>query len=265
MVYRFAPDGSGEVIAEAARSGLEPFLGLHYPASDIPRQARILYQRNWLRIIADINAKPAVLKSTPTHSAALLDLSMSVLRSVSPIHIEYLQQHGRRRLDVGLDPARGQALGPVRLPSLFAAPYFFREAHGVRIVRPDVLLDTGGPRARRRRLLRDARPSDPGTADGARGDACTQHPRDPRFHRRLSQDDRLRRHRGVVRRRDHARRRDADGDRGQGPRSASSTAPRRAASAPAPRSPSSMRPANPSATAPRASSRFRSRGCRATA
>jgi light-regulated signal transduction histidine kinase (bacteriophytochrome) len=94
MVYRFHPDGSGEVIAEAARSGLEPFLGLHYPASDIPRQARILYQRNWLRIIADINASPAVLKSLPTHNSALLDLSMSVLRSVSPIHIEYLRNMG---------------------------------------------------------------------------------------------------------------------------------------------------------------------------
>src|ERR1700753_882475 len=94
MVYRFQEDGSGEVIAEAAASGLESFLGLHYPASDIPRQARILYQRNWLRIIADINAKPARLLSTSTHSAALLDLSMSVLRSVSPIHIEYLQNMG---------------------------------------------------------------------------------------------------------------------------------------------------------------------------
>ncbi|MBR0793804.1 GAF domain-containing protein [Bradyrhizobium jicamae] len=94
MVYRFAEDGSGEVIAEAAASGLEPFLGLHYPASDIPRQARILYQRNWLRIIADINARPARLQSTATHSAALLDLSMSVLRSVSPIHIEYLRNMG---------------------------------------------------------------------------------------------------------------------------------------------------------------------------
>src|SRR5215475_9125199 len=61
MVYRFHPDGSGEVIAEVAAGGLEPFLGLHYPASDIPRQARILYQRNWLRIIADINAQPAML------------------------------------------------------------------------------------------------------------------------------------------------------------------------------------------------------------
>src|SRR6476646_1161515 len=94
MIYRFDQDGSGEVIAESARAGLEPYLGLHYPASDIPRQARILYQRNWLRIIADINARAAALESTATHSAALLDLSMSVLRSVSPIHIEYLRNMG---------------------------------------------------------------------------------------------------------------------------------------------------------------------------
>jgi light-regulated signal transduction histidine kinase (bacteriophytochrome) len=94
MVYRFHPDGSGEVIAEVAASGLEPFLGLHYPASDIPAQARTLYTRNWLRIIADIGAKPVSLASTATHSAALLDLSMSTLRSVSPIHIEYLQNMG---------------------------------------------------------------------------------------------------------------------------------------------------------------------------
>ena len=94
MVYRFHPDGSGEVIAEVAGGGLEPFLGLHYPASDIPRQARLLYQRNWLRIIADVNTGPAVLTSTATHSATLLDLSMSVLRAVSSIHIEYLRNMG---------------------------------------------------------------------------------------------------------------------------------------------------------------------------
>ena len=94
MVYRFHPDGSGEVIAEVAGPGLEPFLGLHYPASDIPRQARQLYQRNWLRIIADINAAPAPLLSTPVHNAGLLDLSTSVLRAVSPIHIEYLRNMG---------------------------------------------------------------------------------------------------------------------------------------------------------------------------
>src|SRR5262249_39585532 len=94
MLYQFHPDGSGEVIAEVAAGGLEPFLGLHYPASDIPRQARTLYERNWLRIIADVSKKPALLLSTATHNAALLDLSMSVLRSVSPIHIEYLQNMG---------------------------------------------------------------------------------------------------------------------------------------------------------------------------
>ncbi len=62
MVYRFDPDGSGEVIAEAARAGLEPYLGLHYPASDIPQQARVLYQRNWLRIIPDIKALPVPIE-----------------------------------------------------------------------------------------------------------------------------------------------------------------------------------------------------------
>jgi light-regulated signal transduction histidine kinase (bacteriophytochrome)/CheY-like chemotaxis protein len=96
MVYRFHPDGSGEVIAEVASAGLESFLGLHYPASDIPKQARTLYQRNWLRIIADVDDAPARLQSTATHNAELLDLSMSVLRSVSPIHLEYLRNMGVR-------------------------------------------------------------------------------------------------------------------------------------------------------------------------
>ncbi len=94
MVYRFDDDDSGEVVAEFARGGLELFLGLHYPASDIPQQARLLYRRNWLRIIPDIVA-PAV-PVTPPHDADgnPLDLSMSVLRSVSSIHIEYLQNMG---------------------------------------------------------------------------------------------------------------------------------------------------------------------------
>jgi len=54
MVYRFLPDDSGEVVAEDAREDLESFLGLHYPASDIPQQARELYRRNWIRTIPDI-------------------------------------------------------------------------------------------------------------------------------------------------------------------------------------------------------------------
>ncbi|MDB6015359.1 MAG: putative bacteriophytochrome [Gammaproteobacteria bacterium] len=61
MVYRFLPDGSGVVAAEDATNGLESFLGLHYPASDIPKQARELYRRNWLRTIPDIEYVPQPL------------------------------------------------------------------------------------------------------------------------------------------------------------------------------------------------------------
>lgn len=94
MIYRFDQDGSGEVIAEAARGGLESYLGLHYPASDIPQQARILYERNWLRIIPDIAARPSPIEPMLDSAGRPLDLSMSILRSVSPIHIEYLQNMG---------------------------------------------------------------------------------------------------------------------------------------------------------------------------
>jgi light-regulated signal transduction histidine kinase (bacteriophytochrome)/CheY-like chemotaxis protein len=94
MIYRFDPDGSGEVIAEAARAGLESYLGLHYPASDIPQQARLLYRRNWLRIIPDITAVPSPITPALGRNGVPLDLSMSILRSVSHIHIEYLQNMG---------------------------------------------------------------------------------------------------------------------------------------------------------------------------
>jgi light-regulated signal transduction histidine kinase (bacteriophytochrome)/CheY-like chemotaxis protein len=94
MIYRFDHDGSGEVIAETARGGLESYLGLHYPASDIPRQARILYERNWLRIMPDIAATPSPIEPRLDGEGQVLDLSMSILRSVSPIHIEYLQNMG---------------------------------------------------------------------------------------------------------------------------------------------------------------------------
>lgn len=94
MVYRFDDSGSGEVVAEAARPGIGSFLGLHYPASDIPVQARALYLRNLFRIIADINAAPVPILPELDEHGLPLDLSMSVLRSVSPIHIEYLANMG---------------------------------------------------------------------------------------------------------------------------------------------------------------------------
>ena len=94
MVYRFAQDASGEVVAEAVRSGLDRYLGLYYPASDIPKQARALYERNWLRIIADVDAPGAAVVPARDPDGAPLDLSLSTLRTVSPIHLEYLRNMG---------------------------------------------------------------------------------------------------------------------------------------------------------------------------
>lgn len=94
MVYRFAADGSGEVAAESCRSSIGSFKGLHYPATDIPAQARALYLRNLLRVITDVNAKPVPIVPERDAAGQPLDLSLSILRSVSPIHIEYLKNMG---------------------------------------------------------------------------------------------------------------------------------------------------------------------------
>ncbi|BBD59805.1 multi-sensor hybrid histidine kinase [Nostoc sp. HK-01] len=90
MLYRLEADYSGVVIAEDKQSHLESYLELHYPASDIPAQARQLYYEKWLRLIPDINYQPVQL--IPPHIS--LDLSGATLRSVSPWHIEYLQNMG---------------------------------------------------------------------------------------------------------------------------------------------------------------------------
>ena len=94
MVYRFSEDGAGEVVAESVRAGIGSFKGLHYPASDIPKQARVLYKRNLLRVIADVHQAPVPILPVADHARAPLDLSLSMLRSVSPIHIEYLKNMG---------------------------------------------------------------------------------------------------------------------------------------------------------------------------
>ncbi|MEO0457320.1 MAG: ATP-binding protein [Cyanobacteria bacterium P01_A01_bin.114] len=95
MVYKFDPDGSGSVIAEALQPELSPFIGLHYPATDIPEQAKYLYVLNPLRLIPDVTYRPVPL--TPMNnplSDTPLDMSLSTLRSVSPLHIEYLGNMG---------------------------------------------------------------------------------------------------------------------------------------------------------------------------
>jgi two-component system, chemotaxis family, sensor kinase Cph1 len=96
VAYRFeSADGPGEVIAEQVRSDWEPWLDLWFPATDIPPQARRLYERNWIRVIADVDdvtaqLDPPVLDTT----GEPLDLSLSVLRTVSPFHLEYLRNIG---------------------------------------------------------------------------------------------------------------------------------------------------------------------------
>jgi light-regulated signal transduction histidine kinase (bacteriophytochrome)/CheY-like chemotaxis protein len=94
MMYRFAADGSGEVIGEAKRGDLESFLGQHFPASDIPQQARLLYLKNAIRVISDSRGDSSRIVPERDASGAALDLSFAHLRSVSPIHLEYLRNMG---------------------------------------------------------------------------------------------------------------------------------------------------------------------------
>ncbi|PJJ52939.1 ATP-binding protein [Hymenobacter chitinivorans] len=95
LMYKFAEDASGEVVAEAKRDDLEPFMGLHYPATDIPQQARAMYLKNWLRFIPNVSYEPAKLVPV-LHPTAHRppDMTYAVLRSVSPIHLEYMRNMG---------------------------------------------------------------------------------------------------------------------------------------------------------------------------
>ncbi|MFL5253870.1 MAG: GAF domain-containing protein [Rhodopila sp.] len=97
MVYRFDPEGHGEVLSEAKEPQLEAYLGNHYPASDIPQIARRLYERNRVRLLADVEFDPVPLKPqlSPV-TGSQLDMSLCVLRSSSPIHVQYLKNMGVR-------------------------------------------------------------------------------------------------------------------------------------------------------------------------
>jgi two-component system, chemotaxis family, sensor kinase Cph1 len=97
MIYRFLEDGSGTVIAEAKADRFESFLGLHYPESDIPKQAREMYRSNWLRCIPNIAYTPLPLHpQTDPRSGKPLDMTYSTFRSVSPLHLQYLENMGVR-------------------------------------------------------------------------------------------------------------------------------------------------------------------------
>jgi two-component system, chemotaxis family, sensor kinase Cph1 len=95
MVYKFDPDGHGKVIAESRHPRLASLLGHHYPASDIPQRARALYLRNRVRMLADVDAEAQPLEPPLQRPGGEpLDMSMCSLRSMSPIHLQYLRNMG---------------------------------------------------------------------------------------------------------------------------------------------------------------------------
>ncbi len=99
MIYRFDDQWNGEVIAESLAEGVESFLGLNFPASDIPKQARELFRLCRVRLIPDVDYTPSALITRG--DALSIDLGRSSLRSVSPVDIEYLKNMGARATLVG--------------------------------------------------------------------------------------------------------------------------------------------------------------------
>ena len=95
LVYQFDTDGHGKVVAESKEDGYESYLGQHFPASDIPAQARALYALSPIRVIQDANYVPAPLvpELNPA-TGARNDLSFAALRSVSPVHLQYMRNMG---------------------------------------------------------------------------------------------------------------------------------------------------------------------------
>ncbi|RZJ40852.1 MAG: GAF domain-containing protein, partial [Brevundimonas sp.] len=94
MIYRFLDDEAGQVVAESRSLEVESFRNHHFPATDIPRQARALYVRNPVRVIPDARYTPEPLR--PASPDGLLDMSDCGLRSVSPVHLKYLENMGVR-------------------------------------------------------------------------------------------------------------------------------------------------------------------------
>lgn len=91
MVYKFMMDGSGKVIAEKKNEEMESFLGLHYPESDIPKQARELYLKKRKRIFSNVYADLVPIISKKEES---IDLTFSASRGMSPVHGQYLKNLG---------------------------------------------------------------------------------------------------------------------------------------------------------------------------
>ena len=130
MVYHFHPDGHGEVVAEERADDMEPYLGLHYPASDVPAQARELYLSKLSRmIVSSEGATSTLLSTTPESERAPLDLSLAELRSVSPHHLQFMRNMGQAST-LSLSLVRdGKLIGMITLANRTPrrVPYILRQ------------------------------------------------------------------------------------------------------------------------------------------
>ncbi len=93
LVYRFLPGWDGEVVHQRCRPGIDGFLGLRFPASDIPPNARRLFTLNWQRIITDVDQETSPILEWDGETQPL-DLTYSTLRSAHPVHLQYLENMG---------------------------------------------------------------------------------------------------------------------------------------------------------------------------
>ena len=121
LLYRFDETWNGEVLGEARIEGIEPYLGLHFPATDIPSQSRQLLSANAVRLIPDVLYRPSALISQDDRP---IDLGPSCLRSVSPMHIEYLRNMKVRATLVGSLIVEGRLWGLVSCQHINEAKYF---------------------------------------------------------------------------------------------------------------------------------------------
>ncbi|MGB3619937.1 MAG: ATP-binding protein [Ketobacter sp.] len=97
VLYKFNDDDSGKVIAEAKNNEVDAYLNLYYPASDIPPQARELYKKNWVRLTPNVDLAPSrLIPTTQDSGREPLDLTQSLLRTLSPIHCQYIRNQGLR-------------------------------------------------------------------------------------------------------------------------------------------------------------------------
>lgn len=95
VLYKFNEDATGKVIAEAKSEDMESYLGLLYPASDIPPQARELYKKNWVRLTPNVDLEPSrLIPGVKDSGRKPLDMTNSILRSLSPIHLQYVRNQG---------------------------------------------------------------------------------------------------------------------------------------------------------------------------